>query len=169
MANRSSRSVVGSAPAAYAPRPNSGMAPKHVADSATRRKPSVRLTGRGAWGQRALTAARPPLLHFAFDVRGGRLCASPTRPRHLPHHFELVAVGVLRVQAQAGAMVVHADQRVRLDQRVAHLASSGSVSTSQARWYRPTRSPRVGSGASGPMLNSPRSWLLSVLALVRRK
>ena len=49
------------------------------------------------------------------------------------------------------------------------LASSGSVSTCQARWYRPTRSPRVGSGAFGPMLNSPRSWLLSVFALVLRK
>ena len=61
---------------------------------------------------------QPPLLHLAFDVQASALTVGPLFLRHHPEDFELVAVGVLRVQAQAGAMVVHADQRVRRDQRV---------------------------------------------------
>src|SRR3954452_19698417 len=42
------------------------------------------------------------------------------------------------------------------------------VSTSNAAWYIPTCLPRVGPGASAPMLNRAMSWWFS-LPLARRK
>src|SRR5690348_4735036 len=75
----------------------------------SRKQSSISRAGRLAEGS-GLHGLQAALAHLAFDIEITALTRLPLFSGHHPEHLELVAVRVVRVQAQARTVVVDSDQ-----------------------------------------------------------
>src|SRR2546423_1418273 len=94
-------------------------------------------------------------LTLQVEPAGAEPAALPFLPRHHPEDLELVAIGVLRVQAEAGAMIGLAGEGTGLDQGTAGAGEIGQAlhlprQVVQAYPLAAGRRPRLGYAAVQP-------------------